>query len=130
MHHQKFDLALFSLQRTPNPVFGFQTSHLLLAGRAGNSASVAPGSFLGCDRGVRRGPLHANSRHPCEDSLEASEEGTAVQGDGRWGGDHSNTAQELEGEEVDQSGFWVRRPSAADAHAGERCAKRARTSAP
>ena len=54
----------------------------------------------------------------------------AVQGDGRWGGDYTDTTQELEGEEVDHSGFWVRRPGAVDAHAGERCSKRARTSAP
>ena len=110
--------------------FGCHLSFLALTGLAGGCASVAPGPGHGCVGGVRRGPLHADSGHPCEDSLQTSEERTPVQGTRRWGGDSTEPTQELEIEEVDHSGGWIRRPDAADAHAGERCSKRIRTAAP
>lgn len=97
------------------------SSAFVLTGCAGfKSAFVAPGSRLGCVRGVRRSPLHADSRRPGEDNLETTEEGTAVQGARSWGGDNTDATQELEIEEVD----------AADAHAGHRCSKQTRTSSP
>ena len=105
------------------------SSSLALWCCAGGCASVAPGSRNGCCSGRRCANVHANPHHECVHTREAHEEGNQVKGARRWGGDHTETACENKVDEGDHCGVRIGGHDVADAHARERCTKRARTSA-
>ena len=99
---------------------------------AGGCASVAAATRSVCVAGGRCGPVYAAPVPACTDRLEACEEGTAVQGIGREGGFESDTSKDMQIEEGHHIGQRIAGSGAhvADAHAGERCGKRLRSSAP
>ena len=98
----------------------------------GGFGSVAPGSRRGCGRGRRCGPLHATTLNDCEARLEAPDEGTTSGVVRSGGGDYTETSKVIEVEEGGHNGLQIAGPvaHATDAHAGERCGKRIRTSPP
>lgn len=101
------------------------SSSLPLWGCVGGCASNAPGSRSG----RRGGTLHADTQIECVPRLQAHEEGTGVPGDRRWCGDYADTTNQIKIEEGDDCGVRIGRHDDANAHAGDRCTKRARTSA-
>lgn len=76
--------------------------------------------------------MHAAILHDAGLRLEATEEGTAAGGVCRGGGDYAETSKFIEVEKGEHTGVRIGGSVAqfADAHAGERCAKRFRTSPP
>ena len=95
-------------------------------------AIVATGSRSSCGAGRRSGLLHAAPLPACTHRIEATEEGTEMQGARRSGGSYSDTSEVLAVEEGDRIGHWIGGSGApaADTHAGERCGKRLRSSTP
>lgn len=105
------------------------SSSLALWGCAGGCETVAPGSSSGCGNGRRCAPLHADTQIECVHRPEAHEEGTVVPGARRWCGGYAETTKEIKIEEGDECGVRIGGHDVADAHAGDRCTKRAQTSA-
>lgn len=116
----------------PDTKSSTRCSVVLLTASAGGRSSDDPCSQRGHDRGRGCCPLHAATLHDGEVRLEAPEEGTAAEGVCRGGGDYAETSMFREIEEGDHSGVRIGGSvaHAADAHAGERCTKRIRTSPP
>ena len=107
-------------------------SVVLLPASAGGRSSVDTSTHRGRDKGRGSCPLHATTLHDGEVRLEAPEEKTAAEGVCSCGGDYAETSMFREIEEGDHIGVRIGGSvaHAADAHAGERCAKRIRTSPP